>query len=60
MRTTLRDKAILWINGMGIAAAIELVLSGSVDPLSTGGLGMLGILATGLTVMTTFLLRIEH
>jgi hypothetical protein len=60
MRTTLRDKAILWINGMGIAAAIELVLSGSVDPLSTGGLGMLGILAAGLTVMTTFLLRIEH
>jgi hypothetical protein len=59
MRTTLRDKAILWINGMGIAAAIELVLSGSIDPLSTGGMGILGILATGLTLTTTFLLRTD-
>lgn len=42
MRTTLREKAVLWVNGLTIAIGAELIIHGQIDPLSLTGVALLG------------------
>jgi hypothetical protein len=57
MRTTLREKAVLWVNGLTIAVGLELIMRGQVDPLSPGGAALLAPTLLALTCFTGYMLR---
>lgn len=57
MRTTLREKAVLWVNGLAIAGGVELLLRSHTDLLSLPGVALLGAGAAALAAFTAWALR---
>jgi hypothetical protein len=57
MRTTLREKAVLWVNGLALAGGAELLLRSQTDLLSLPGLALIGAGAVALVAFTTWALR---
>ena len=41
MRTTLREKAVLWVVGLTLATSVELLLRSQISPLSVVGVAVL-------------------
>ncbi|HMQ34246.1 MAG TPA: hypothetical protein PKD53_26160 [Chloroflexaceae bacterium] len=57
MRTTLREKLVLWLNGLALAACIELLLRSQSGPASAGGLAVIAATAVALGLLTALVLR---
>jgi hypothetical protein len=55
MRTTPREKLVLWANGLILAITLELLLRTQAGPLSATGLALL-VPTIGLMAMVTVLL----
>jgi hypothetical protein len=50
MRTTIREKLVLWVVGLSLAASVELLLRSQINPASAAGLAVIlpTLLAAGL------------
>jgi len=57
MRTTLREKAVLWVVGLTMAASVELLLRSQISPLSLAGVAVLAPTVLVLGLLATFVLR---
>lgn len=57
MRTTLREKLVLWTVGLGLAASFELLLRSHVSPISPLGLAVIAPVIVALGMVATLLLR---
>jgi hypothetical protein len=57
MRTTLREKAVLWGVGLTLAASVELLLRSQISPLSLVGVAVLAPTVLVLGLLATFVLR---
>lgn len=57
MRTTLREKFVLWMNGIALAVGLELMLRSHIDPVSLRSLAVIATIAGALAIVTTLLLR---
>lgn len=57
MRTTLREKAVLWVNGLALAGGAELLLRSQTNPLSVAGLALIGAVVAVLCGFTAWALR---
>lgn len=58
MRTTLREKLVLWVVGLSLAASFELLLRSQISPVSPAGLAVL--LPTLLVVALVAALILRH
>ncbi|GAB4438964.1 MAG: hypothetical protein OHK0015_33230 [Chloroflexi bacterium OHK40] len=56
MRTTLREKLLLWVVGLSLAANVELLLRSQISPLSAQGLVLLGATVLALALIGRLLL----
>ncbi len=59
MRTTLREKAVLWVVGLTLAASVELLLRSQISPLSLAGVAVLAPTVLLLGLLATFVLRLR-
>ena len=57
MRTTPREKLVLWINGLALAIALELLVRTQASPASLQGLAVIAPTLAIMAALTTFLLR---
>jgi hypothetical protein len=57
MRTTLREKAILWVNGLTIGLVAEAIRHSDIALLSLQGFGILIPMAIGLVLFTGWMLH---
>ncbi|MCG8352089.1 MAG: hypothetical protein MI924_30350 [Chloroflexales bacterium] len=57
MRTTLREKAILWVNGLTIGLVAEAIRHSDIALLSLQGLSILTPTIVGLTLFTGWMLH---
>ena len=57
MRTTLREKAVLWANGLAIAGGLELIAHLHLQPLSPAGLALIVPFVGLMALFTTWMLR---
>ncbi len=57
MRTTLREKLTLWLNGLALAACIELLTRSQAGPLSPAGLAVIAATAVVMGLVTALVLR---
>lgn len=57
MRTTLREKLVLWVNGLALAVGLELMLRSQIDLVSPQGLAVIAAAVVALAALTAWLLR---
>lgn len=57
MRTTLREKLVLWLNGLAIFICLELLIRTHASPASLEGLAVIAPTLVIMAVLTAFLLR---
>jgi hypothetical protein len=57
MRTTPREKLVIWANGLILAVVIELLLRSQAGPLSSTGLVLFVPTLALMALVTTVLLR---
>lgn len=57
MRTTLREKLVLWLNGLGLAICLELLLRTQVSPGSFAGLALIAPTLALMILLTLVVLR---
>lgn len=57
MRTTPREKLVLWLNGLAFAICLELLVRSQVSPASLVGLALIGPTALLMVAITVGVLR---
>ncbi len=57
MRTTLREKFVLWMVGLALAGGFELLLRNQISPLSLEGVAMIVPALLLLALLTALILR---
>lgn len=57
MRTTLREKLILWVNGIFLALGIELAARTSAGMATVEGMLIIAATIVAMMLATTYLLR---
>lgn len=57
MRTTLREKLVLWMVGLSLAASFELLLRSQISPISAAGLAVILCTVLIVGVLANFILR---
>lgn len=57
MRTTLREKLVLWVNGLALAVGLELMLRSQIDLVSPQGLAVIATAVVALAALSVWLLR---
>jgi hypothetical protein len=57
MRTTLREKLVLWLNGLALFIGLELLIRAQASPASLTGLAVIAPTLAIMAVITVFLLR---
>lgn len=57
MRTTLREKLVLWLNGLALASCLELLIRAQASPASPIGLAVIAATAAVMVLLTSLILR---
>jgi uncharacterized membrane protein AbrB (regulator of aidB expression) len=57
MRTTLREKLVLWLVGLSLAASLELLLRSQISPVSPLGVAVIVPTVLILGVVAALILR---
>jgi hypothetical protein len=57
MRTTLREKLVLWLNGLALFICLELLIRTQASPASLLGLAVIAPTAAVMVLLTVLILR---
>ena len=57
MRTTLREKLVLWLNGLAVFICLELLIRTHASPASLEGIALIAPTLIIMAVLTALLLR---
>lgn len=57
MRTTPREKLVLWLNGLALAICLELLIRTQASPASFSGLAVIGPTLAIMAALTLLVLR---
>lgn len=60
MRTTPREKLVLWLNGLALAICIELLARTHASPASLEGLAVIAPTVAVMALVTALVLRRGH